>query len=367
MPTGAETVLRTAPGDAGTTPPEPPDAAAPEERGGGWSRRRLIGVGGAVALVGIIVAVALLVFGGSNGGPPRAAGHSTAAQSAINGTKTSAAAASSGLSGTTSSSSSVTTPGFAPISRVLAHAGGNEGFPEETLPAFLQAAHRGFTVESDVRWTKDGVPVFNHDTTTGLGMICSGGPYVVAETNWAVLRDRCATPPSASKTHRSYGIPTFDTAVQQLSQIPGATLFAELKVDPTPAQSRQYLQILRRWDMLSRTVVTSYVSSYLTHFDAEAAREGVRIRTLRFANTGSPTTLADLQQLHVWGASFQEPWDRIPTLIAGARRAGIHVGIETSPKWDDGPAHWSEAKRLGAEFLITSKPSAYSAWLDQHG
>ncbi len=363
-PSGEGTVLRTAPG-AGTAPSPPPITATPRKKGAGWGGRRLVGIVGVVALIGIIVGVAVVGFGGSGGGPHRTTGQSKARQPVANRSISSSASAAS-ASASASSTSSASTRAFASISPVLAHRGDHEGYPEETLPAFLQAANRGFTVETDVRWTKDGVPIINHNTTTGLGMVCSGGPYVVSKTRWAVLRSRCRTSPAASKAHRAYGIPTFDTTVEQLSRIPGATLFAEIKIDQTPAENKEYLAILRKWHMVSRTVATSFVSAYLEDFGKEVTQEGIRIRTLRFASVGGPTTLADLQHTHVWGAVFLEVWDRIPALMTSAGRVGIHVGIATTSASGDGPPQWSEAKQLGAEFVLTDRPSAYHTWLAHH-
>jgi glycerophosphoryl diester phosphodiesterase len=348
--------------EAETGLPPTGTTAKPPKPGGGWSRRRLVvPVLGAVVVIAIIVAVAVIVRG-SHGGSHPAAGHSTAS-----GTSANRSASSSASTGSSSASTgSASTTRFASISPELAHRGDHEGYPEETLPSFVQAAQRGFTIETDVRWTKDGVPILNHDVNTGLGMVCSGGPYAVAKTSWAVLHSRCRTSPSASKTHRSYGIPTFDATVEQLAKIPGATLFAELKVDQTPAQNREYLAILKKWHMVPRTVVTSFYSQYLVDFGKEATQEGVTIRTLRFAGAGAPTTLTDLQRTHVWGAIFIEEWGSIPGLMSSARKAGIHVGIGTSPGSGDGPALWSEAKKLKADFVLTDHPSTYRTWLAQH-
>ncbi len=49
---------------------------------------------------------------------------------------------------------------------VIAHRGYCVDAPENTLPAYIEAAENGFDkVECDVSWTKDGVPVLLHDTT----------------------------------------------------------------------------------------------------------------------------------------------------------------------------------------------------------
>lgn len=49
---------------------------------------------------------------------------------------------------------------------VIAHRGYSEVAPENTIPAFIAAAENGYdTIECDVSWTKDSVPVILHDDT----------------------------------------------------------------------------------------------------------------------------------------------------------------------------------------------------------
>lgn len=50
------------------------------------------------------------------------------------------------------------------LPRLIAHRGGALLAPENTLPAFAEAARRGYrAVECDVALTRDGVPVLLHD------------------------------------------------------------------------------------------------------------------------------------------------------------------------------------------------------------
>jgi glycerophosphoryl diester phosphodiesterase len=49
---------------------------------------------------------------------------------------------------------------------IIAHRGYSEVAPENTIPAFIAAAENGYnTIEFDVSWTKDSVPVILHDQT----------------------------------------------------------------------------------------------------------------------------------------------------------------------------------------------------------
>ncbi len=50
--------------------------------------------------------------------------------------------------------------------KIIAHRGYTENAPENTIPAFIAAAEKGYnTIECDVEWTKDGIPVILHDAT----------------------------------------------------------------------------------------------------------------------------------------------------------------------------------------------------------
>ena len=117
------------------------------------SRRVLLSVGAAVAAVAVVVAIVLNAQAddpkkdaGATGGPTPAA-EATAPPKL-------------GGSG-------------API--VLAHRGGDEEFAWQTIPAFEHAAKIGAQIETDVRWSKDGVAILVHDPGTTPGMECEGG------------------------------------------------------------------------------------------------------------------------------------------------------------------------------------------------
>lgn len=102
----------------------------------------------------------------------------------------------------------------------LAHRGlhtEDKKIPENSLPAFIDAAVSGYGSELDVRLTKDGKVVVFHDDT--LDRVC-GIPGKVDEMTWEELQKArlCGT---------DYGIPLFS---QVLEMIDGrAPLLVELK------------------------------------------------------------------------------------------------------------------------------------------
>jgi glycerophosphoryl diester phosphodiesterase len=330
------------------SPVRPPPEGQPKEP----SRTRRIPV--RMRIVGAVAAVAVLVGGGvlavralSNGGADSggASGPPASASDVTSGQHRSASPPLGGPGGPT----------------VLAHRGGREKYAWQTMPAFLSSAHAGAAVETDVRWTADGVAVLVHDAGTTPGMQCSGGSYTVAQTSWAVLRDKCRSPAAASTDGKRYGIPTFQDAVTALAGIPGAQIFPEVKVDQTPTQVRQFMGILENVRMTDRAVVTSFFPGELAKIRAQAREDGVRVRTMLF-ESGSPLSVDSLAGQHLWGVAVEVKIAETG-YVKDLQRSGLAVEI-----WlVNGRAQWRKAKRLGADLVLTDEPEAYGRWANGSG
>lgn len=118
---------------------------------------------------------------------------------------------------------------------VLAHRGYHAHVPENTLAAFEAAAGLGVDgIETDVRLTRDGVPVLCHDRTVD-------GERQVAETTRSELEQALGHP-----------VPTLD---QVLDRYPGVLWNVEIKTaEALPAA----LEILRPRLASHRLLVTSF-------------------------------------------------------------------------------------------------------------
>jgi glycerophosphoryl diester phosphodiesterase len=239
---------------------------------------------------------------------------------------------------------------------VLAHRGGFENFAWETLPAFTDAAKMGAAVETDVRWTKDGVAVLVHDAGTSPGMECGAGNHIVAETDWPVLRDDCLSPAAASTDGKRYGIPTFGDALSALSQIPGAQIYPEVKVVQNPTQVRQFVGFLTNMRMTDRAVVTSVFPEELAKIRARAERDGLAIRLMQFVSK-QPVPVADLAG-GLWGVAVNIS---IATdgYVKELQAAGLKVMLWTV----NTPPQWERVDQLGADLVMTDKPKEYGAWV----
>jgi serine/threonine protein kinase len=246
-----------------------------------------------------------------------------------------------------------TTNGF----QVLAHRGGRESYAEETLPSLVDAAEHGYAVETDVRWTSDGVAVLVHDPTTAANLECDGGPYRVADTTLAVLEAKCHTPAAASPNGKTYPPPTFDAVATALENVPGATLFAEVKVVQTPKQVTDFLAILNRYHLIDRAVVTSFKEDELAKMRAAAKPLGTTMRLMRFVGmTRIPASdLADADLTFV-GVDVRAVTKEYLTSLRAA-------GLKTVAYTADSDEQWRVARAAGADYVLTDVPGAYLAWV----
>jgi glycerophosphoryl diester phosphodiesterase len=135
--------------------------------------------------------------------------------------------------------------GAAPVGAspyIHAHRGGaivngQPTYPENAMPAFRQAARRGFTLELDAKVTSDGVPVVFHDATLDRVTPCSGP---VAERTLAQLGS-CKLDVLGAEDHlrplpagdrRRAPIPRLATVLRLLRRT-GASANLEIKNIPT--------------------------------------------------------------------------------------------------------------------------------------
>ena len=114
-----------------------------------------------------------------------------------------------------------------PYPRMIAHRGGGLA-PENTIPAFEEAARRGYrAIECDVTLTADGIPVLFHDET--LERTAAGSGPVAAAT-WAEL----ASLDAGAWFHPCFTgtrIPTLVQAIDAWQRL-GVQAFIELKLNP---------------------------------------------------------------------------------------------------------------------------------------
>jgi glycerophosphoryl diester phosphodiesterase len=127
---------------------------------------------------------------------------------------------------------------------VQAHRGGSvldgvPSFPEDTMPAFENAAREQVVLELDVKLTKDDVPVVIHDDTPDRTTTCDEGrrvrDYTLAELRGCradVLGSPGSDLPTAPVANPTVGVPTL-AEVLALARRTGARVNLEIKNLPT--------------------------------------------------------------------------------------------------------------------------------------
>src|SRR5690349_4304797 len=233
--------------------------------------------------------------------------------------------------GSTPATTAARPAGVAGAITVLAHQGGWESYPLETLPAFEAAAKSGATVETDVHWTADGVAIMVHDDRTTAAseagpdhpMVCQGGPYSVSKTNWEVLRTRCRTLASASKDGRTYPIPTLNATLKKIAAIPAAQIVVEMKPEhPTATQIREYLAAITKYDLAERTISSSFYPDALAQIQAQATQGKIPLRYLRMLRPIPGQNLPTPDELSgqgLWGVALRND------IATRGNIAGLHA------------------------------------------
>lgn len=142
-----------------------------------------------------------------------------------------------------------------------AHRGASTCYPENTLSAFYAGVDMGANgIETDVRVTKDGVPVLFHDDTLDRVTGCSGS---VCDYSYAELL-------KMTVYNAEYGRTDKITTLEDFLKYFGwreIEFAIELKQEGIEAQ---VIDMLNRYDMQDRTVITSFDFDNLVRVKAYA-------------------------------------------------------------------------------------------------
>jgi glycerophosphoryl diester phosphodiesterase len=247
---------------------------------------------------------------------------------------------------------------------VHAHRGGSVAFgkpvfPENTMPAFREAARRGFVLELDVKLTADRVPVVFHDDSLERVTPCAG---LVAERTLAALR-RCKVDVLGSGEttrqlrrgdRRRAPIPTF-AAVLRLLRRSGAAANVEIKNQPTDRDfdsgdgfaSAVAAAINRSGIPSGQVIVQSFWPPNLDVVERMLPAVDTSLLTLGALNDAGPDIAR--QQGYEW-VSPQWP-------VAAAYVARAHaLGLQVVPYTVDDAAGMRSAFELGVDALISDDP-----------
>ncbi|HEX8120579.1 MAG TPA: glycerophosphodiester phosphodiesterase family protein [Solirubrobacteraceae bacterium] len=254
---------------------------------------------------------------------------------------------------------------------VHAHRGGSvvDGvptYPENTMPAFENAARHGWVLELDAVLTKDRVPVVMHDSTLDRTTACTGR---IDAITFAALRAKCPSDVVGSPGSQAGGrqmtageqrvpIPRLDE-VLDLARRSGARLNVEIKnipteagFDPTDAFATTVVETLAAAKLpSSQLIVQSFWPPNLEVSERLMPSVPTSLLTLAPMNDGSPAFAAS--RGYEW-ISPQAPPSR--EAVSGAHETGRMV----IPYTPDDPDAVKASAAAAVDAIITDDPTMAS-------
>jgi glycerophosphoryl diester phosphodiesterase len=236
----------------------------------------------------------------------------------------------------------------------VAHRGGTEVAPENTLAAFRAATDEGFRyLETDVHLTSDGVLVAFHDDELDR---VTDGSGVLAQLPWSEVRQ--------ARIGGTEPIPTLD---ELLEEFPDARFNIDPKSDHVVVA---LVRALRRHDAVDRVCIGAFSDARLR-----------RLRSLLgpdLCTSAGPKEIAGLVATSRTGAGGAGRADyrcvqvpvrhrRVeivtPAFVATAHAAGCPVHVWTI----DEPDEMHRLLELGVDGIMTDRPSVLKQVLSQRG
>ncbi len=224
----------------------------------------------------------------------------------------------------------------------LAHRGGGQAAPENTLAAFDLGAARGFTgFECDVQLSRDGVPFLMHDatlarTTNGQGLAC--------DANWADLSSLDAGQ-WHSAAHAGEPVPSLAQLAERACRL-GWQVNLELK--PSPGQAQRLGAGVAAWLRQHWRGPPPLISSFQPEA-LRAAGSGHALALLTESWAGD-ATLALAHSLGVVAVVGHHSLWR-PDTLAAAHSAGLRALAYTV----NDAATAQRLRQAGIDGLITDK------------
>ena len=235
---------------------------------------------------------------------------------------------------------------------IIGHRGDRSLAPENTMPALELAMDELAYVETDVRLTRDGVPVLFHDT--GLERV-AGRVGRIEDLDLANVR-RLDVGAWYSSDWAGERVPTLDAFLTALAERDGARALVELKAAWKPQEVRRVLDLVERHGLRDRVVLQSFSIETLQSVQ-RVAPTIPRIMLIREL-PADPVPLAEQLGIIGFGTTAASV-TAAPAAVDLAHAAGIAVLCYTLNTQDT----WEQVSALGVDGIITDQPSDLDAWI----
>jgi len=242
---------------------------------------------------------------------------------------------------------------------VIAHQGGDDLWPGDTLFAFQNAADLGVDVlEMDLHITKDDVLVLIHDetvdrTTNGSGSV---EEMTLAEIKALDAGYRWSPDGGATFPFRGQGI-TIPSLEEVFQAFPNYRMTIELKKTER-SMAAPFCALIRQYDMQNRVLVASFHDARLAEFRAECpevATSSARQETTTFVLL-SKVFLGGLVSPSYYSLQVPEKSSGITVMTAQFVRAARARNLKVEPWTIDDPAQMRQYIEWGVDGLITDRP-----------
>jgi glycerophosphoryl diester phosphodiesterase len=258
--------------------------------------------------------------------------------------------------------------------QIHAHRGGSvvngvPTYPENTMPAFVNAAAAGYVVELDAVLTRDGRGVVIHDSTLDRTTVCSGrvDAWYLADLLASCPSDVLGSPGSQAG---GFVVPDLRVRLSSLREVldwaktspDHPILNLEIKNIPTEAgfdptlnfATKIVKEVKASGLPAGQIIIQSFWPLNLDVSELLMPKVATSLLTLNALNAGGPAYA--LARGYEW-VSPQWPVDALVVDLAHA------VGRKAVPWTLDTPADVRAAAATGAEALITNDPAMAQAAL----
>lgn len=235
---------------------------------------------------------------------------------------------------------------------IVGHRGDRAEAPENTMASLERAMEALDFVETDVRLSRDGVPVLFHDTN--LERI-TGSRRSVDELDLDELR-RLDVGAWYGAEYAGERIPTLDEFLEALAGRETARALVELKADWTPGEVRTVIDLVERHGLRGRIVLQSF--SLETLFAVQQVSPTTpRIMLIREL-PAEPVALAERLGVIGFGTTAASV-TAVPGALEALHEAEIAVLCYTLNTHES----WQEVSERGVDGIITDQPSELDQWL----
>lgn len=226
--------------------------------------------------------------------------------------------------------------------RILAHRGTTVFAPENTLASFRYAGERGvWAIETDLRYTRDGVIVCIHNATVDARFEGSGA---VADMTFAELRQLTARHEKFCDTYpvSMLRVPTLDEYLAICLRY-GAVPFIEIKDDVVS----ETVEKLRALDLEKRAVISSSKIAHL--YAARSLSDDIFIHHI----FTSMSEAAEMAALGNAGVAFNYPnLDEVPDGLVDQ----IHgMGLRLCFRAGDTPEAVQRMLSMGLDYIPSNR------------